>query len=96
MIPSPFEFVLLALATLRLTRLILEDRILDAPRNFLFKKFPPNTATGYLLTCYHCMSMYTGTFVFACYTIVPTATILVACVLALSAITGYIGTKLGN
>lgn len=96
MIPSPFEFIILALATYRLTRLIIEDRILDAPRNALFRKIPPSTQFGYLFTCYHCLSMYVGTFVFLCYTIVPTATILVACVLALSAITGYISTKLDN
>jgi hypothetical protein len=96
MIPSLLEFVILALATYRICRLLIEDRILDAPRNWFFSKVSPSTQFGYLLTCYHCLSMYVGTFVFICYTIVPTVTIPVACVLALSAVTGYISTKLDN
>jgi hypothetical protein len=96
MIPSPLEFIILALATYRICRLVIEDRLLDAPRNWFFSKVSPSTQFGYLFTCYHCLSMYAGTFVFLCYTIVPTVTIPVACVLALSAITGYISTKLDN
>ena len=96
MIPSPLEFVILALATFRLTRLVIEDRLLDAPRNWFFSKVSPSTQLGYLFTCYHCFSVYAGTFVFLCYTIVPTVTLPVACVLALSAVTGFISTKLDN
>jgi len=90
------EFIILGLATYRISRLLIEDRIFDKPRNWFFSKVPPHKPLGYLFTCYHCLSIYVGTFVFICYTIVPTVTIPVACVLALSAITGYISTKLDN
>jgi hypothetical protein len=96
MIPSLFEFVILALATYRICRLLIEDRLLDAPRNWFFSKVSPSTQFGYLFTCYYCLSMYAGTFIFICYTIVPTVTLPVACVLALSAVTGYISAKLDN
>ena len=96
MIPSLLDLALLALATYRICRLVIEDRILDAPRNWFFSKVSPSTQLGYLFTCYHCLSMYVGTFVYLSYTIVPTVTLPVACVLALSAVTGYISTKLDN
>ena len=96
MTPSLLELALLALATYRICRLVIEDRILDAPRNWFFSKVSPSTQLGYLFTCYHCLSIYVGTFVYLSYTIVPTVTLPVACVLALSAVTGYISTKLDN
>lgn len=96
MIPSLLEFVVLALATYRVSRLFIEDRIFDAPRNWFFSKVSPSTQLGYLFTCYHCLSMYVGTLIFLCYTIIPTVTLPVACVLALSAVVGYISTKFDN
>lgn len=53
--------VVTALATARVTRLITEDRILDAPRNAVLRALPDGHLLAYLLTCPWCVSIYTGT-----------------------------------
>ncbi|MGL4998065.1 MAG: DUF1360 domain-containing protein [Cetobacterium sp.] len=88
------HFVLLALAAYRLTRLIVEDTIFERPREALFNRFPPeSTKIGYLFTCYHCMGLWIATFTVVCYILIPTATIIAALVLAISAIVGLISER---
>jgi len=53
--------VVAALATARVTRLITQDRIFDAPRNAVLRALPDGHLIAYLVTCDWCVSIYTGT-----------------------------------
>lgn len=84
------EYLILGLATYRLTRLFTRDTILDSFRNWWWSKFPPEKhPLGYLLTCEWCLSFWVGSLVFVCY-IISTATVLVVAPFALSAIAGLL------
>ena len=86
--------LLLALAVHRLARLIIEDTVLDTPREALFKRFPPETTRiGYLFTCYWCLSIWISLLFVLCYILVPTATLVAALVLAISSITGLLSER---
>ena len=88
---SVLNFIILALGTFRLTRIITTDVVLNAVRDKIWKKYPPeNGGLGYLITCDWCTSIWTATPIVIGYTIVPDITIAVTCVLALSAITGLV------
>jgi hypothetical protein len=93
---SLLHFVILSLATFRLARLIVGDYIFEWLRNLIWKRYPPSTYLGYLLTCVWCMSIWTASTIGICYTIVPTATVVVASIFALSAVAGLISTRLDN
>jgi hypothetical protein len=86
-------FVIFSLATFRLARLITNDQIFAPLREAIWKRFPPNTQFGYLFTCVWCTSIYTASLLVACYTIVGTATLICAIILALSAVAGLIGDR---
>jgi hypothetical protein len=89
--------IILALASFRLARLLTVDVIMDSLREWVWKKRPPHTHKfGYLFTCNWCMSIWTSSLITVCYTIVPTATIIVALPFALSAVAGLITNKLDN
>ena len=95
-LPDPFTFIILALATFRLSRLITTDYITEPFRNFIWKRFPPSTQLGYLLTCNWCTSIWFASLITICYTIVPTATLVPCLILALSAVAGLISNKLDS
>jgi hypothetical protein len=57
----PLLMVVAALATARVTRLITQDRIFDAPRNAVLRALPDGHFLAYLVTCDWCVSIYTGT-----------------------------------
>ena len=85
---------LLALGTHRLARLIIEDAILETPREALFKRFPPETTRiGYLLTCYWCLSIWIALIFVLCYILVPTATLVAALILTISSVTGLLSER---
>ena len=88
-----FIFVILSLATFRLARLITTDQIFAPLRERIWSRFPPNTQFGYLFTCVWCTSMYTASLLVVCYTIVSTATLVFAIILALSTVAGWIGDR---
>ena len=47
------NFIILALAVYRASRLVIEDTVLDKFRKKVWKKFKPaDGGIGYLLTCY--------------------------------------------
>jgi len=92
-LPDPFTFIVLALATFRLTRLITTDVITEFIRTWVWKRFPLSTKTGYLFTCDWCMSIWFASLVTISYTIVPTATLFVALPLALSAVVGILAAR---
>ena len=85
------NFVILALAVYRASRLIIEDTVLDKFRNKVWKKFKPaDGGIGYLLTRYWCVSFWISSLVIVSYIIVPIPTIAVCAVFALSAAAGVI------
>ena len=84
-----------ALATYRITKLVLEDEIFAEPRNALLKRFnPQETKIGYLLTCPWCVSVWAGVAVAAGLKYAPKATEPVAQGLAASAVTGLMYERL--
>ena len=90
-LPNPFEFILLTLATYRLTRLITEDTIFSNLRDKFWSKFPPeSTKLGYLITCPWCVGFWLSLIVIFCYTIVPLQTIWLSMILSVSALVGLL------
>lgn len=86
---------ILALATYRISRLLVEDVIAEDLRNLVWERFPPeSTKLGYLFTCYWCTSPYIASLLVVCYMIVPMVTVPVALIFALSALAGIISTRL--
>lgn len=84
------EFVILGLATYRLTRLATRDAIFESARNKFWLRFPPeSTKLGYLLTCEWCMSVWLGSLVVVSAMIIP-VTVYVYAVFAVSAIAGLL------
>ena len=85
------QFLLLGLATYRVTRLVVRDTITAAPRNFFWKKFPPETTyIGYLSPCEWCFSFWIGSGFVISAIIIPSVTYIVAAVFAVSAIAGLL------
>lgn len=82
------HLILLALATYRVTRLIVEDTILETLRNAIWDKVGYERGIGYLLTCYWCSSFWVASLFVTTYIIVPIPTIAVSAILALSAFSG--------
>lgn len=87
-------FVLLALATYRIGKLIIEDVIFEKIREKIFKKFPPeSTKTGYFFTCYWCTSLWVATLLTVGYILVPSVMLIVCLPLALSAVVGILSER---
>jgi len=93
---APFQFVVLALATYRLCRLIVEDTLLESLRNLVWRRFPPTTKLGYLITCYWCTGIWASSLTICMYIIVPTPTFAVSLVLAMSAAVGIIAARVDS
>lgn len=85
------QFLLLGLATYRVTRLVVRDTITAALRNFFWKKFPPESSRlGYLSSCEWCLSFWIGSGFVISAIIIPSVTYIVAAVFAVSAIAGLL------
>lgn len=85
------ELAIYGLATYRLSRLVTRDELLSGPREWLWKKFPPeSTKIGYWLTCVWCVSVWSASLFVISRIIIPEAINIVAIVLALSAIAGLL------
>ena len=92
---AALEVVLDALATYRLTRLVVEDEITAPLREKLWRHFDPgDTRIGYLFTCPWCVSFWVGAGVVCARTVAPKTWGGVARVLAFSAATGYIAPRI--
>ena len=88
------DLVILALAVFRLTRLVTADTILERPREFIWKKSPPEkNGIGYLITCNWCTSIWTSSLVFSMYKITTEPTMFVCSILALSGVAGIITSR---
>jgi len=84
------EFLILGLATFRLTRLVTRDAIFESARNRFWGRFPPESSKlGYLLTCEWCLSVWLASALFVS-AMISTVTVLVATPFALSAIAGLL------
>ena len=58
------NLILALFATKRLTRLAVDDHILDDARNQFWDKYPPETSKlGYLITCHACSSVWAAAIV---------------------------------
>lgn len=86
--------VLFLLASYRLTRLVTTDDITAPLRDKIWSRFPPDTRTGYLITCDWCSSIYTASLLVFLYMIVPVPATVLFLVLAGSAAAGIISTCL--
>lgn len=83
------EFVILGLATYRITRFVLVDALFEGTRNRIWKRYPVSTKIGYLFTCPWCMSFWVGSFVVLSAMII-TELVVVYAVFAVSAIAGLL------
>lgn len=93
---EPIPLLILALATFRISRLLTVDVIFESLRDWIWKRKPPHTKIGYLFTCTWCMSIWVASLLVICYTIITTATTLIALPFALSAVAGLIAARLDN
>ena len=90
------DYVILALAVYRLTRLITTDTILEKVRERIWRRFPIHeNGLGYLITCTWCTSIWTSSLVMSMYKISTEPTIFFCGILALSAVAGLID-RVGN
>ena len=87
---NALDLVILALGVYRLTRLGTTDVVLEKLRERWWRRFPPDTAPGYLLTCDWCLSIWISAPTVLMYSMYPTATVYVCAVFALSAAAGII------
>lgn len=87
------SFISDVVATYRLTKLIMDDKITEDFRNLIFEKFPRDSKLSYLITCPWCVSIWAGLSIFALRKISPETADIVSGLLAASAITGVIYTR---
>lgn len=87
---TPLEFIIIGLATYRLTRLVTTDTIFEALRERFWGKYPPQSSKlGYLITCDWCTSVWVASIVVPSVMIIP-ALVYVYAVFAVSAIAGLL------
>jgi len=88
---NSLDFIILALATYRISRLITQDHIFAGLRDSFWKRFPPETTKiGYFSTCMWCTSIWVGLGFIIWYTISADVSRIFAVVFALSAIAGLL------
>lgn len=77
------------IAVYRLTKLVIDDEIMEEVREAIWEKFPAeSTKIGYLITCPWCTSIWMGAAIFAMRKLHPESTDYITKVLASSAVTG--------
>lgn len=95
MITNYLHAILLAIATLRLTRLIITDEITASFREWIWNRYgdPGESKIGYLITCAWCTSIYAATALMTLYSISTSTGTYVSAILAFSYITGFISNR---
>ncbi len=94
---SALNFIILALAVFRITRLIIKDEVFASVRNVFWEKYPPESSyLGFLFTCEWCVSMWVALPVVLFYAAFPTLTLLIGCIFALSAVSSLITARLDD
>ena len=91
---SIFYYVIFALASYRLTRLLVVDVVFEPLREKVWTKFPPSTKLGYLFTCMWCMSIWATLALILLALVVPPLAYVVSLVLSISAIVGLVAARL--
>lgn len=91
------HLLILALATYRISRFLVEDTLFSPVRDRIWARFPPeSTFAGYFFTCYWCSSIWAASALVICYILVPWLAIPVAAVLALSTVVGLLDHWMNN
>lgn len=81
-------------AVYRLTKLVLDDQILDDVRNKIWDRYPPeSTKIGYLFTCPWCTSIWAGLLIFGLRKTNPQFADYLSSTLTASAVTGVLFSK---
>lgn len=80
-------------ATYRLTKLIMEDRITEDLRALVYVNFPRDSKVSYLMGCAWCVSIWAGAAIFTLRKVSPETANIVSGMLAASAVTGVVYTK---
>jgi hypothetical protein len=80
--------IIVALAAYRITRLIVTDAILDAPRNWLFTHSPTKIAE--LLDCPHCVGVWVGGVAAVFYLVARVVTVWLALPFAFAAVVSLV------
>ena len=90
-VPVLVVLLVYALATYRLTRLVVRDEIFSPIRERIWKNHPPERSKlGFLLTCEWCSSFWLAIPCAVGFVFNDTITFIIALVLAFSAITGIV------
>lgn len=89
------DLVVDILATYRLTKLILDDKLTEDLRFLVFDKFPRDSKMSYFMTCPWCVSIWAGAAIFGLRKISPQTADIVSGMLAASAVTGQAYTRIG-
>lgn len=87
---SSLDVAVIVLTALRLTRLVTTDHVTSPLRDRLWRRFPPSTSLGYLVTCNWCTSFWVSVPLLLSYSIAQTATVYVSAPFALSAAVGLL------
>jgi hypothetical protein len=89
-------YVILTLAAFRITRFITSDTIFEPIREKIWKKYPPNTKLGYLITCSWCSGFWASVFIVMLYLLAQPVAYVVSLILSISVLVGLVATKLDN
>lgn len=85
------EFLVLGLASFRVTKFLLSDVLFSPVRDWVWRRFPPeSTKIGYFFTCPWCLGFWVSLGVYFWYTMLPLQMLWLCYVLALSAFVGLI------
>jgi len=94
---NTLDFIVLALATYRVTRFLTTDHLFEGPREKIFNRYNPSQSKiGYLFTCEWCMSIWVGLGFVFWYTINQEITRFFAVAFALSAIASLLSAYENN
>jgi hypothetical protein len=93
---DPFTYIIIALAAFRLTRFVTTDAIFESIREKIWKKYPPSTKLGYLITCNWCSGFWISIILVIGLIVLPVVTYVVSLVLSISTIVGLVANKLDN
>jgi hypothetical protein len=92
MIPSVWAFVLIALATFRVWKIIGDDAVLDRPRDWVVVRLEERAKwLDYFITCPWCAGFWLVLAWWGAWLAWPHGAVVVAVPFALSAVVGYLG-----
>jgi hypothetical protein len=80
-------------ATYRLTKLVMEDKITEDFRSYVYEKFPRGSKVSYFIGCPWCVSVWAALVIFAIRRIDPEIADTVSGILTASALTGIAYTR---